>query len=147
MNKLFEMPFSVDHLSNNGWMPDKEKPSYMKQDEYDKWVEDYKIAEAKVMFKNVNVQFESCDCGGEYGCSHPAYPYEITFKNDKEIESFFEDDGFYLQSKKGFVKFDKEKEITMGHFVAGCELIGIKLEPTDFFKTLCDGFLLFNKTN
>lgn len=146
MNKLFEIPFSVDHLSNNGWMPDKEKPSYMKQEEYDKWVEDYKKAEEKVMFKNINVQFESCECGGEYGCSHAPYPFQMNF-DDKDIEAMFEDDGFYLQNSNGFMKFDKEKEITMGHFVCACELIGIKLEPTDYFKTLCDGFLLFNKTN
>lgn len=111
MNKLFEIPFSVDHLSNNGWMPDKEKPAYMKQEEYDKWVEDYKIAEAKVMFKNTNVQFESCECGGDYGCSHAPYPYKITFMDDKEIESIFEDDGFYLQSKKWFVKKQKNMRL------------------------------------
>jgi len=147
MNKLFEIPFSVDHLCNNGWMPDEEKPAYMKQEEYDKWKQDYANSQAKVMFKNINVSFESCECGGDYGCSHQPYPYGINFKNDKTIEAIFEDDGFYLQNSKGFMKFDKEKEISMGHFIVACELIGIELEMTDYCLTMCEGFLILNKTN
>lgn len=127
MIDLFKIPFSVDYLSNNQWIPDKEKPTYMTQEEYDGWVNEYNIADAKVMFKNTQVLFESCDCGGDYGCSHPPYPYQIVFKDASDVESFFEDDGFYLQSPKGFVKFDNEKDVTMGHFTTACELIGINL--------------------
>lgn len=136
MNKLFEIPFHVDYLHNNAWFPEKEKPKYVSQEEYDKCVQEYDLAERKVLFKNTHVQFESCECGGEYGCSHKPYPYLIKFDNNEDIEALFEDYGFYIQNKKGYIRFDNEKEVSIGHFIVACELLGIKLEMTDFCLTL-----------
>ena len=144
MHKLFKMPFSVDHLCNNQWKPDNQKSRYTSQENYEEAVKNYEDAQKKVMFKNIYVQFESCDCGGEYGCSHAAFPFKIIFENNKEdVEALFEDDGFYLQNENGFVKFENEKGVTMGKFITACWLIGIKLELTEYGKTLCDGFYFF----
>lgn len=143
MNKLFEIPFSVEHLSNYEWKPDKVKPDFIEQDEYNKMIATYDEAQGKVMFKNTVVRYESCDCGGGYGCSHSDFPYMIEFKHDNTIDSCFEDEGLYIQNKNGFIKFDNEKNISMGHFIVACEMLGIKLEMTDYCLTMCDGFLTF----
>jgi len=135
-DKLSEMPFSVDHLCNNAYKIEEVKPEWMEQSDYEHYLKDWNDRQSKVMFNNIMVNFESCDCGSEYGCSHADYPYDITFKDNEKIEAVFEDDGIYLSNDFGFVKFEKLKDITMLHFVDACALIRINLAPTEYYKSI-----------
>ncbi len=129
-NNLFKIPFNAELLFNYGTCNYKEKPEWMSENDYKCNQIEYHEEEAKVLFKNVKVEYESCDCGNGYGCSHADYPYGLIFDNQPN-ESYFEDDGILICNDKGMVRFDNLKDISMGHFVNACELLDIKLEFTE----------------
>ncbi len=128
-NKLFEIPFDVDLLYNYAVCNYIEKPEWMSLSDYEKSQKTYKEAESKVLFKNVRVEYDFCDCS-EYGCNHGSYPWGLIFDNQPN-ESYFEDEGVLICNDKGMVKFNNLKDISIGHFTDACELLGIKLEYTE----------------
>lgn len=133
-SKLFEIPFDEKLLDNPFWEYE-EKPDWMYKEDWEKMKE----IQNRVLFKNIDVQYEICDCGGEYGCSHNAYPYALTINKDESIESMFEDDGIYVSNRNGHIKFDDLTKITIGHFATACELLGIKLEYTEEGNKIING--------
>ncbi len=129
-NNLFKIPFDVELLYNYSTCNYKEKPDWMSLSDYEKSQEAYRKEEDKVLFKNVKVEYENCDCSGGYSCNHGNYPWGLIF-NDQPNESYFEDEGVLICNDKGMVKLNSLKDISIGHFVDACELLDIKLEFTE----------------
>jgi len=121
--------FSVDLLFNNEWPINEEAKSYMGES-YDDYVKEYNEKEAAVWFSNTYVEYDSCDCGGEYGCSHGGYPYKISFANNNKVcEGDFEDDTYmYLTGTRNTIRVEDYTKMTMGDFIAMCGIAGINLE-------------------
>lgn len=74
--RLSEIPFSWEAVMNHEYPPmvyeDDEFPeaTLSQQIAYDD-------ADAKVCLENVFVNYDSCDCGDGYGCSHGSWPIEV----------------------------------------------------------------------
>lgn len=127
--ELYNVPFSDELLFNNEYPVDESARSYMKES-YDKYVDDYNKKEAAVLFNNTHVEYDSCDCGEGYGCSHGGWPFRIRFlNNDKVCEGDFEDEhSLILTGTKNCIRIEDYTKITMLDFVTMCELCGINLE-------------------
>jgi len=132
MNKvmdLYNLPFDYGRLMNREWKPEGKHEFHevwMPDNTKKRMIDVYNDAEAKVLFKNVRIDYESCDCGDGYGCSHASYPIGIGFSED---ESFFlEEDSYYADNK---VSFHSPLPKTIGEFVEDCSRCGFNLEWSD----------------
>jgi len=124
-----ERPFSVELLWNDEFHPGESAISWMGKDEYDKFNKEYKAKEDAVLFTNTRVEYDSCDCGGEYGCSHGSWPITIHFGNNPEsCKGDFEDEAtLVLYGTKNAVTVHDYTKITIGQFVEICDIVGIVL--------------------
>jgi len=124
-----ERPFSVELLWNDEFHPGESAISWMGKDEYDKFDKEYKAKEDAVLFTNTRVEYDSCDCGGEYGCSHGSWPITIHFGNNPEsCKGDFEDETtLVLYGTKNAVTVHDYTKITIGQFVEICDIVGIVL--------------------
>lgn len=122
-----KLEFLPEYFSNENWHPSNMDMDWMGEDEMKKAIAEWQAEEDKVIFNGFRVNWESCDCGDGYGCSHGRYPYdmECPFEN---TDMSWEDDGFYIENKFGFIRFDRVKEITMGDFITACSLLRIPIE-------------------
>jgi len=127
--QLYRVPFSVELLFNNEYPVDESAKSYMGES-YDDYVAAYNKKEAAVLFNNTYVDYDSCDCGDGYGCSHGSWPFRIRFlNNDKVCDGDFEDEhSLILTGTKNCIRIEDYTKITMFDFVSICELVGINLE-------------------
>lgn len=133
INEFQKLPFKPEYLYNLGWHPSQMDldAEYMGQENYDKAVKEFEDTENLVVFDDLMVVMETCDCGDGYGCSHADWPYEIKHNFGKEITLSWEDDGFYIETPKGYLRFDKTDEMTIGDFYYGCKLLGVELSIND----------------
>lgn len=134
-----EIPLDVagSNLENVGWMPTDSDKEYMTEDNYRFAVEEYNLKNAKVIFKNVSLHWDSCDCGDGYGCSHGSYVYELRIKNeDKVYEVEYEDfDHLCFEGNGKRVKIPVAGA-TIYDFIRACELCEIELAFSDYALSL-----------
>jgi hypothetical protein len=122
--------FKEEYLSNREWFPSLE---FMSQESYDEQMKIYKEAESRVVFKNTYVDYESCDCGDGYGCSHEPWPYEIcVFDEDRKhtVNRIVYEDGeqLFIEGKIHCATLNKiYTELTLGDFYDFCKLVGITI--------------------
>jgi hypothetical protein len=130
---FFNIPFdlkNLDIINNNIWCPTEDDKKYMTQNSYDEALLEYKNRKAKLLFTNVTVNYESCDCGGGYPCNHSQYPCEIIVKNG-ENSNLIKIDGndsleFYYNNTN--INITGLKNFTYGDFIRFCKLCDITLE-------------------
>lgn len=131
------IPLDIEgsNLENTGWMP--KDISYMGEDSYKLAVEEYNLKNAKVLFKNVSLQWDSCDCGDGYGCSHGSYVYEINiFSNGKNITIEYTDgDSLEFYNEGKYCKIPTAGA-TIFDFIRMCEICEIQLELSDYAVSL-----------
>lgn len=60
-----------------GWIPSEMEKEHMPINIYEFEKKKGEEQNSKVLFKNVNLHWDSCDCGGGYPCSHGSFVYEI----------------------------------------------------------------------
>jgi hypothetical protein len=100
---LIPLDIEGSNLENTGWIPSENDKKYMDEKKYLLAIEEANAKNAKVLFKNVFLQWDSCDCGDGYGCSHGSYVYDIEILNgDKKIRVEYTDGDsleFYNEGK------------------------------------------------
>ena len=121
------IPFNLDRLEVQEWHPGDWDKNMMGITEYDEQIEKYNLAKEKVLIFNTKLNYDSCDCGGGYGCSHGSWVYEITFTDQPDIEIEVEDDGLLFNTISGTISISHMR-FTMADFVRFCELVGIQLQ-------------------
>lgn len=132
---FFNIPLDIEgsNLENTGWMPSNDDIKYMGEDSYKSAVDECNSMNEKVIFKNISLQWDSCDCGDGYGCSHGSYVYEINITNDKKVYEVEYEDGehIYFEGNGKMVKIPVAGS-TIYDFIRACELCEIELEFTDY---------------
>lgn len=128
------LPFKEEYLDNAIWHPGKwEDVKYMGKESYDAALKEWQDAEDKVVFKNVGVGYESCDCGDGYGCSHGSWPYEIRVFDEemKEVKhkiDYEDHDQLFIDGLDGRgITVSKIYNLTLGDFYDCCKMVGINL--------------------
>lgn len=123
--KWRELPFHIKHLYNDNWYPGEEEKKYMPEESYKSAMDAYAQTEKDVVFEDIYVSHDSCDCS-EYGCSHGRWPFEVVTKDKSETISF-EDAGLYFEKDRKTASIPDLTLITLGHFYDLCSVVGIKL--------------------
>jgi hypothetical protein len=121
------------NLENTGWMPSDIEKQRMDEKVYTSYVEEANAKNAKVIFKNISLQWDSCDCGDGYGCSHGSYVYDINIKNTDKTHSVEYTDGDSLE----FFNNGQYCKIPSGcatiyDFIRMCQICEIELELSDY---------------
>lgn len=125
------------NLGQVGWLPSEEDLKYMPQEAYDESVKEYEETNSKVLFKNIRLDWDSCDCGDCYGCSHGSWVYQLTVLNEKDKIEIDVVDGdsleFYNNGKGGRIPTENA---TVYDFFRMCEICEINLEFSDHAKSI-----------
>lgn len=136
---LSSTPLDIEgsNLENTGWMPTETDKEYMGEENYNIAIEEFKLKNAKVLFKNVSLLWDSCDCGDGYGCAHGSYVYELSIKSgDKTYKIEYEDgDHLFFEGNAKMAKIPVAGA-TIYDFVRACELCEIELEFSDYALSL-----------
>ena len=128
------IPLDIEgsNLENTAWMPSDVDLSYMGKGSYKNAMDMYNLAESKVLFKNVSLNWDSCDCGDGYGCSHGSFVYQIDiFSNEKNIHIEYTDgDSLEFGNEGNYCKIPTDGA-TIFDFIRMCEICKIELELSD----------------
>jgi hypothetical protein len=84
-----------------------------------------------VLFKGIRVDWDSCDCGDGYGCSHGSWPYQIVVMAARDLTIYFEEDNLLFERKIDGAHTYMNlpvKRMTIGDFARACEIMGVALE-------------------
>lgn len=144
INKLLYSAFSSikldiegSNLQNTAWFPSEKDKKYMDEERYKHAIEEWNNKNSNVLFKNIELQWDSCDCGEGYGCSHGGYVYEIIIINtDKKIKVEYTDGDsleFYNNGKCCRIPVEGS---SIFDFIRMCQLCEIELELSDYAETL-----------
>jgi hypothetical protein len=91
LNAFSSIPLDIEgsNIDCVGWTPTPEDERFMSQEGFIKAKKKGEEKNEKVMFKNAKTQWDSCDCGDGYGCSHGSYVYSIEIKNENKTLNIF----------------------------------------------------------
>jgi len=142
-NKIYaafsSIPLDIEgsNIENTGWMPTESEKECMTEDSYNLIVEECSAKNANVLFKNISLRWDSCDCGDGYGCAHGSYVYEIAIKSGEKVYEIEYEDGDHL-CFEGNSKMAKipVAGATIYDFIMACELCEIELEFSDYALSL-----------
>lgn len=133
------IPLDIEgsNLENTGWIPSENDKKYMDEKNYILAIEEANKKNAKVLFKNISLQWDSCDCGDGYGCSHGSYVYDIDIINgDKRINVEYTDgDSLEFYNEGKYCKIPTAGA-TIFDFMRMCQICEIELELTDYAESL-----------
>lgn len=125
------------NLGQVGWKPSKSDLEYITQEEYNKTVEEYNSQNSKVLFTNIRLDWDSCDCEG--WCSHGSYVYQLTVINNKDKNEIDYVDGDSLEfCNNGKYGRIPTENATIYDFFRMCEICDINLDFSDYAKSLLD---------
>lgn len=125
------------NIAKTGWCPsESDEEYYLTKKEYEQAILDYRKANEKVIFKNVSLDWDSCDCCDGY-CSHGSYVYAIEiFSNGKKVSVDIPDDEcLEFSNNKKYVQIPKNN-ITVFDFIRMCEICEIELELSEYGYSL-----------
>ena len=80
-----ELDVEGSNIGEVGWCPTESDKEVLSQESYDRAMVDFKVANALVLFKNVSLQWESCDCVGQV---YPGPPRISTVEVQGKYASF-----------------------------------------------------------
>ena len=132
-----KIPLDINgsNLDKAWYTPNEEDAKYMDMKDYLKLSEEVLEKNAKVLFTNVELQWDSCDCS-DYGCSHGKYVYEMKIKSGDKTHTVEVDDSgvlIYYNERQACIP---QKDVTAYDFYRMCEMVGVKLELSDYAKSL-----------
>lgn len=139
--KVFsKIPLDVEgsNIDFVGWIPSEDDKKYMPNDVYESEKKKGEEQKEKVLFRNLKTQWESCDCGGGYPCSHGSYVYAIDVINDDKTHE--------LSLEPEYIGFDNNGQYgclpipgaTIFDFIRMCQLCDIELELSDYALSLIE---------
>jgi hypothetical protein len=136
---FYQIPLDIEgsNIDRVGWIPDIEDCKYMPEGEYERLLKEWTYVNAKVLFDNVFNEWDSCDCGDGYGCSHGSWVCEIRIRSgDKYHHIELEEDRMFIENQ-GMVYIPIKASIY--DFYRACQLVGIQLELSEYAKSLVEG--------
>ena len=83
-----------------------------------------------------SLQWDSCDCGDGYGCSHGSYVYEIHIKNDDKTHMLDVESDYISFQNNGRYACLPIPDVTVFDFIRICQLCEIELEFSDYAVSL-----------
>ena len=142
---LSDIPLDIEgsNISCTGWMPSESDRKWIDEDTCNKAVLEFKKRNEKVLFDNVELAFDSCDCGDVYGCPHGSYVYEIRVTDENKTHELDIDDSGIIAFYDGRQTMIPEKGCTVYDFYRMCELVGIELKLSAYVISLLSAITKF----
>lgn len=128
------IPLDIEgsNISQIGFIPSASDLIHFGKEKAEMWATEFKEKNKHVLFKNINLKWDSCDCGDGFGCSHPDWVYQIEVKN-KEKNHTIELNGngieAYNNNRQCVIP---EKNVSVYDFFRMCEMLEIELELSDY---------------
>jgi len=119
------------NIDFTGWIPSEKDKKHMSTDVYELEKKKGEDQNSKVIFKNIKIQWDSCDCGNGYSCSHPNYVYSIEIKNENKTHELDIEPEYICFQNKGKYGSLPIPNATIFDFIRMCQLCDIELELTD----------------
>lgn len=135
-NVLSDIPLDIEgsNISKTGWYPNVDwDAKYMSKEEIEKATNEAIEQDSKVLFQNVYLDYETCEC--EYPCSHSRYVWQIIIKDvNQRFDIGIEEDSIvvYHDQKQASIP----PNTTVYDFYRMCEMVGVKLEFSEYAKSL-----------
>ena len=134
---LSNIPLDIEgsNLSKVGLYPILEHDlEYMGQAEFKKATEEATEKDSKVLFTNVFLEYDSCDCNDGM-CSHGSWVWQIVVMDDgKRYELEIVDNSIYTSFGEKTASITDDSSIY--DFYRLCEMTGVKLEFSDYAHSL-----------
>lgn len=124
------------NIAHVGWKPNEEDKKHMPEEHYSKMMAVSAEAQSKILFTNIKLEWDSCDCGGDYCCGHGDYVWQIHVLNEgvtHELE--FEDNAIIFGNTCKYGVLPTEGA-TIYDFIRMCQLCDIELELSDYAVSL-----------
>lgn len=118
-----------------GWIPHESDVEHSSKEIIEELTLEYTEKNKHVLFKNVNLKWDSCDCSDGFGCSHPDWVYEIEVVSGSVRDIIDVDEAIYAHKNNNYCSIPT-KEVTVYDFFRICEIVGIKLEFSDYALSL-----------
>lgn len=120
------LPFKEEYFHFHGWLPREQDKGQMGEESYLDAVKEYDEGDAKVLFANTLIEYDSDD--SEYGTGkHFATEMQIT--DDNKAGIVFENKSISIEKNGyGTIFFEDLKKVSMGQFFTACQWIGIELK-------------------
>ncbi len=136
-SNLFDIPINLEeNIGEIGWKPN-EADFEFKPEHYIEAVVDYEEANEKVCFSNVQLNWDSCDCGDGYGCPHPDYIYELAITDANGVHTVeVGEDYLEFEAHNTGERCTIPTSGSIGDFYRACQMCGIILEFTPYAKSL-----------
>lgn len=121
-----------------GWIPSEMEKEHMPINIYEFEKKKGEEQNSKVLFKNVNLHWDSCDCGGGYPCSHGSFVYEIEITNEDKTHKLEVEEDYICFDNTGKYGALPIQNTTIFDFIRMCQLCEIELELSDYAVSLLD---------
>jgi hypothetical protein len=138
-NAFSNIPLDIEgsNLENTGWIPSESDKKYMNEENYRLAIDEGNAKNEKVLFKNIRLDWDSCDCGDGYGCSHGSYVYGINIVNDDKKICVEYTDGDTLEFyNNGIYCKIPTAGVSVYDFIRMCQICEIELELSDYAVSL-----------
>lgn len=136
---LHQIPLDIEgsNISNTGWYPNPEwDAEFMDKAELDRLTAEAIEKDSKVLFKNVFLEYDSCDCNDGM-CSHGSWVYQLrVLQNGAGVPIEIEDEEQFYAYLDGKTVNIPIKESTVYDFYRMCEIVGIQLEFSEYAKSI-----------
>lgn len=132
-----EIPLDIEgsNLQEKGLCPSTVHEFYDTDEEYKLAMDGYIEKNSKVLFKNVSLQWDTCDCS-DFVCSHDDFVCGIEINDgDKTWNIIYEDQEYIYIEGLNTVQIPISGA-SVYDFIRACELCGIKLEFSDYALSL-----------
>lgn len=134
---LSTIPIDIEgsNLSKVGWYPILEHDlECMGQSEFTKATEEAIEKDSKVLFTNVFLEYDFCDCNDGM-CSHGSWVWQIVVINEgKRYELEIGDNSIYASFGEKTASITDDS--TVYDFYRLCEMTGVKLEFSEYATSL-----------
>lgn len=132
------IPLDIEgsNISFTGWIPSEAERKYMDDDSIAKAIKEGEGKNSKVLFKNISLNWDSCDCGDGYGCSHGNWVYEIDITTKGNSHTLDIDDSGVTAYNNHRQSMIPAKDVSVYDFYRMCEMCGIELELSDYANSL-----------
>jgi hypothetical protein len=131
LEKLFKIPLDISgsNIAETGWYPDENFEGYADA------LKEYQEGNKNVLFKNVSIETDSCDCNSGYGgCNCGSWVYRINV-GEHNIEVEYEEN-LFIENKKTEKYCTIPARSSIGYFYVSCIEMGINVELSDYAKSL-----------
>lgn len=118
----------MSRVNNSIWFPSESDKEIMSQSIWDQAMAEYTEAVDNLVFNNIQVIYDSCDCYGGC-CGHPSWVHELHVRTPEGLVVItMEEDQLCFPFNETYIFVTPTEKFTYADFIAICKFCNINLE-------------------